>query len=128
MKDWNDHWEYVCTWADDLLYAGHNGRAVYDALSKLKYELKDVSELTYHLGNDFKRVTEPEYMLTQGAQTYVKRMLVSYEQLFGELVPKQEVHAPLEPGDHPEIDDSPLLDMEDVKKYWQILGEMQWAI
>ena len=54
----------------------------------------------------------------------MKRMLASYEQLFGEPVPKQEVHAPLETGDHPEIDDSPLLDMEDIKKYWQMIGGM----
>eukprot|EP00957_Ditylum_brightwellii_P090978 6927290-Ditylum_brightwellii.AAC.1 len=43
-------------------------------------------------------------------------MLAGYEELFGEPVPKREVHAPLEPGNHPEIDDTPLLDMEDVKK------------
>eukprot|EP00957_Ditylum_brightwellii_P077228 5868827-Ditylum_brightwellii.AAC.1 len=67
-------------------------------------------------------------MLTWGAQTYVKRMLAEYEELFGEPVPKCEVHASLEPVDHPEIDDTPLLDMEDVKTYWQIIGEMQWAV
>jgi hypothetical protein len=55
-------------------------------------------------------------------------MLDSYKQLFGEPVPKQEVHASLEPDDHPEINDSPLLDMEDIKKYWQMIGEMQWAV
>eukprot|EP00957_Ditylum_brightwellii_P012995 982069-Ditylum_brightwellii.AAC.1 len=66
-------------------------------------------------------------MLTWGAQTCVKRMLASYEQLLGEPAPKREVHAPLEPGDYPEIDDSPLLGLEDIKKYWQMIGEMQWA-
>eukprot|EP00957_Ditylum_brightwellii_P075134 5709509-Ditylum_brightwellii.AAC.1 len=71
---------------------------------------------------------EPEPMLTLGAQTYVKRMLASYEQLFGEPMPKREVHSPLKPGDHPGINDSPLLGMKDIKKYWQIIGEMQWAV
>eukprot|EP00957_Ditylum_brightwellii_P023222 1752520-Ditylum_brightwellii.AAC.2 len=55
-------------------------------------------------------------------------MLASYEQLFCEPVPKREVHAPLEPGGHPEIDDSPLLNMEDIKNYWQMIGEMQWTV
>eukprot|EP00957_Ditylum_brightwellii_P025722 1946684-Ditylum_brightwellii.AAC.1 len=128
MKDCKDHCEYICTWIDDLLYAGHNGKAFYDALHKLKYQLKGVSETTYHLSGNFKRVTEPESMLTWGAQIYVKRMMASYEQLFGEPVPKLEVHAQLEPGDHPEIDDSPLLGFEDIKKYWQMIGEMQWAV
>ena len=72
MKDCKDHWEYVCTWVDDLLYAGCNGKAFYDALHELKYQLKGVSEPTYHLGDAFKIVTEPETMLTWGAQTYVK--------------------------------------------------------
>eukprot|EP00957_Ditylum_brightwellii_P209106 15360363-Ditylum_brightwellii.AAC.1 len=40
-------------------------------------------------------------------------------------MPKREVHAPLESGDYPEIDDSPLLDMEDIKKYWLMIGEMR---
>eukprot|EP00957_Ditylum_brightwellii_P132654 10115545-Ditylum_brightwellii.AAC.1 len=115
MKGCKDHWEYVCTWVDDLLYAGHNGKAFYDALCELKCQLKGVSEPMYHLSGDFKRVTEPEAMLTWGAQTYRTRMLASYEQLFGEPVPKREVRAPLNPGEHPEIDDSPLLDMEDIK-------------
>eukprot|EP00957_Ditylum_brightwellii_P127195 9698458-Ditylum_brightwellii.AAC.1 len=55
-------------------------------------------------------------------------MLASYEQLFGEPMLNQEAHAPLESGDHPEIDDSPLLGMEGIKKYWQMIGEMQWAV
>eukprot|EP00957_Ditylum_brightwellii_P042387 3209277-Ditylum_brightwellii.AAC.1 len=82
----------------------------------------------YHLGGDFKKVTEPGPMLTWGAQTYVKKMLASYEQLFGEPVSNQEVHAPLEPGDHSEIDDSLSLDMENIKKYWHMIREMQWAV
>eukprot|EP00957_Ditylum_brightwellii_P055110 4177260-Ditylum_brightwellii.AAC.1 len=79
MKDCKDHWEYVCTWVNDLLCAGHNWKAFYDALCELKYQLKGVSDPTYHLGGDFKRVREPESMLTWGAQTYVRRILASYE-------------------------------------------------
>eukprot|EP00957_Ditylum_brightwellii_P171394 13048161-Ditylum_brightwellii.AAC.1 len=81
MEDCDDHWGYVCTWVDDLLYAGHNGKAFYDALHELKYQLKGVSEPTYCLGSDFKRVTEPESMLIWGAQTHVEGMMPSYEQL-----------------------------------------------
>eukprot|EP00957_Ditylum_brightwellii_P149331 11372813-Ditylum_brightwellii.AAC.1 len=67
-------------------------------------------------------------MLTWGAQNYVKRMLANYEQFFGETVSKREVHVPLESGDHPEIDDSLLLDMECIKKYWQMIGKMHRAV
>eukprot|EP00957_Ditylum_brightwellii_P023221 1752520-Ditylum_brightwellii.AAC.1 len=66
MKDCKDHWEYVCTQVDDLLYAQRNGKAFYDALRKLEYQLKGGSEPLYHLGGNFKRVTETESMLTWG--------------------------------------------------------------
>eukprot|EP00957_Ditylum_brightwellii_P148912 11337761-Ditylum_brightwellii.AAC.1 len=97
MKDCNNHWKYVCTWVDDLLYAGLNGKAFLYVLCELKYQLKGMSAPMFHLGGDFKRVIDPESILTWEAQTYVKRMMASYEQLFGESISKQEVHAPLEP-------------------------------
>ena len=55
-------------------------------------------------------------------------MLVNYENTFGEPVPKREVHAPLTPNDHPELDDFSLLDMEEKKIYWTMIGELQWAV
>ena len=128
MRDKDDHYEYVCTWVDDLLYAGRDGKGFYDDIRALGYKLKGVEEPKYHLGGDFKRVKEPEEILTWGSHTYVKRMLVNYEQLFGEPVPNREVHAPLEPGDHPELDDSELLDASGIKQYWQMIGEMQWCV
>jgi len=128
MKDCGTHWEYVCTWVDDLLYAGKNSKGFYDSLKALGYKLKGVGSPTYHLGGDFVRVNEPESMLTWGALTYVKRMMSNYEQIFKEQVPKREIHAALEPGDHPEVDESPLLDQEGIKIYWQLIGEMQWAV
>jgi hypothetical protein len=48
---------------------------------------------TYHLGGDFTLVTEPKNVL-------------KYEKMFGEEVPKYEIHAPLEPGDCPELEES----------------------
>ena len=79
------------------------------------------------MGGDFKQVKEPEIMLTWGSFTYVKRMLVNHKALFGAEVPKSEIHAPLEPGDHPELDDSPLLEAQRVRNHWQMIGELQWA-
>jgi hypothetical protein len=58
------------------------------------FKLKGVGTPTYHLGGDFVCVNELE---------------------FKEPVLKHEVHAPLEPGDHPESDDSLLLDEAGIK-------------
>jgi hypothetical protein len=45
-------------------------------------------------------------VLTRGSHTFVKKTLLKYEKMFGEMVPKREMHSPLEPGDHPELDES----------------------
>lgn len=44
------------------------------------------------------------------------------------LVPKHEEHALLAPGENPELDDSYLLPGSGIKIYWQMIGEMQWAV
>jgi hypothetical protein len=53
-------------------------------------------------------------------------MLDTFEWLFGKQ-PKQYV-APLEGGDHPELDDSELLEIEDIKVYQSLIGALQWVI
>jgi hypothetical protein len=131
IKDCGNHYEYVCTWVDDLLYAGRDSQGFFHTLEGLGYKLKGVGPPHYHPSGDFKRIVdangEPP-MLTWGATTYVKWMLESYVQLFGEPVPKRTVTVPLPENDHPELDDSLLLDENGVKKYWQMIGEMQWAV
>ena len=128
MKDCGDHYEYVCVYVDDLLHAGRRGTGFFDELKGLGFKLKGVGPPTYHLGGDFKKVSEPEPMLTWGAYTYVKKMLDQYKTLFDEDVPKREIHAPLEPGDHPELDESPLLEGRMVSVYLTMIGALQWAV
>ena len=53
--------------------------------------------------------------------------MCQHESLFG-YKPKTNVSSPLEKGDHPELDTSPLLGMDDITKYQSIIGILQWAI
>ena len=55
-------------------------------------------------------------------------MLKKYEQLFDEPFPKSNVHAPTEPGNHPELDDSPLCDLNQTQMCVSIISDMQWAV
>jgi hypothetical protein len=57
----------------------------------------------------------------------LEKTIANYERMFGEK-PRQNVYSPLEKGDHPEIDDSPLLESDDVTKYQSIIGSLQWTI
>ena len=49
-----------------------------------------------------------------------------YKNLFGD-IPK-ECSSPLIKNDHPEFDDSELLNEEGIKKYQSMIGTCQWAI
>jgi hypothetical protein len=53
-------------------------------------------------------------------------MLESYERMFG-AKPKL-FSSPLESGDHPELDDSQELAIEDTKKYQSLIGSLQWVV
>ena len=68
------------------------------------YKLKGICEPKYHLGGDFFR--NKDGTLCYGAQTYIKHLMGNFKIMFGEL-PK-EYNAPMEKGDHPELDLSAL--------------------
>jgi hypothetical protein len=53
-------------------------------------------------------------------------MIDNYVRIFKEQ-PKF-VTSPLAPGDHPELDDSPLLDQDGVTQYLSLIGQLQWLI
>ena len=54
-------------------------------------------------------------------------MLDAYFAYFG-TKPNTLYHSPLEPNDHPEIDDSHLLDQHAIQQHQSIIGALQWAV
>ena len=54
-------------------------------------------------------------------------MEAAYKNHFGS-VPSHKVQSPLEKGDHPELDDSPLLDGDGMAKCQSLIGTLQWCI
>jgi hypothetical protein len=54
-------------------------------------------------------------------------MVDTYRGLFGEN-PKKIAQSPLEQNDHPELDDSELLDVEGIRKFQSLIGTLQWTI
>ena len=128
MRDCTTHWEYVATWVDDLMYIGHHPDQYFGQLREIGFKLKGVGEPEHHLGGDFKYVDTTEHVFTWGSTTFVKKMIQKYEVMFGETVPKREVHSPLEPGDHPELDLTELCDGQEINKYQSMIGDMQWAV
>lgn len=71
MKDMGDHYKYVCVYVDDLIYAGKDPDGFYKALRDQGFTLKGVGHPEFFLRGDFKRIKEPEDILTWGLHTYI---------------------------------------------------------
>ena len=144
-------YEYVAVYVDDLMMAMRDPKSFAEVLrKKYKFKLKGTGPITFHLGMDFARgrprkvpsgdeeASEASATKTSGdpyednmlvisSGSYLKRMLDEYKRHFG-TGPSTKYQAPMEPGDHPEIDDTELLDGEMITLYQSMLGSLQWAV
>ena len=125
LKECDSYYEYVLVYVDDLMLIGKNPQVFFDSLiNDHGFQLKGVGKPSYHLGGDFFR--DSDGTLAWGANSYVKKMLVNYETMFGSK-PK-EYNTPMEEKDHPEIDNSELLDATGIKQYQSLIGALQWLV
>lgn len=125
MREYNEHYEYICLYVDDLAVMAENPSDIFRMLREVGgYKIREEDGIKYHIGGDFTR--DPDGTLCYGAKTYIKRMLANYQRMFGTM--PQEANSPLEPNDHPELDTSEFLEDEDIKKYQSLIGALQWAI
>ena len=127
MRDAGTHYEYIAVYVDDLMIASHAPQGIIDALMAKphNFKLKGTGRVTYHLGNDYFR--DKDGTLCVGPKKYIEKMAVEYERLFGS-APSRKYASPLEKNDHPELDDSPLLDEEGIRRYQSLIGTLQWTI
>jgi hypothetical protein len=82
------------------------------------FKLKGVGIPSYHLGGYFFR--DPYGTLAWGAQSYVEKMLINYKTMFGSK--SKEYCTPMAKMDHPELDNSKLLDDLGIKQYQSLIG------
>ena len=126
MRKQGDIYEYIAVYVDDLALAMKNPASFVDILkAKYNFHFKGTGPLTFHLGADFYR--DSHGTLSMAPRKYIERMLTNYKLIFGEK-PWMTVYSPLEKGDHPELDDSELLDQTGITQYQSLIGSLQWAI
>ena len=126
MRRNGDIYEYVAVYVDDLAFAMKDPQSFVDVLvNKCNYKVKGTGPLEFHLGADFH--CDSDGTLCMAPKKYIERMIQSYEQMFGEK-PHMNAYSPLEKGDHPELDDSDLLDQTGIQQYQSLIGSLQWAI
>ena len=125
MRPAGDIYEYVAVYVDDLCLAMRDCAAFCKELKeRFGYKLKGDGPLKYHLGNNFER--DKDGTLRQGPRKYIDKMLSSYERMFGSQ--PREYSSPLDKGDHPELDQSELVDAEGITQYQSMIGSLQWLV
>jgi hypothetical protein len=125
LKDCGTHYEYICVYVDDIMHMSLNPQAFFDSLKDTYgYKLAGVGEPSYHLGGNFYR--DEDGTLAWGAQSYIKKMLLSSAKLFD--LPPKEFSSPMDEGDHPELDLTPELDSNGIRLYQSLIGALQWAV
>jgi Reverse transcriptase (RNA-dependent DNA polymerase) len=126
IRENNGTYEYIAVYVDDLAIAMKNPQEFIQVLTdRYKFKLKGTGPIDVHLGMTFHR--DQEGNLCISSANYVEKMIGTYEKYFGEK-PKQNVMSPLEKGDHPELDDSELLDSQGITLYQSLIGALQWAV
>jgi hypothetical protein len=98
---------------------------IHELETKYKFKLKGTGPTTFHLGMEFSQNTDG--VLCLSPKRYIDQMTALYHNIFG-TNPCQKYSSPLEPGDHPEIDDSEFLDAHQTQQYQSLIGALQWVI
>ncbi len=80
--------------------------------------------LKFLLGCDYFR--DSDGTLCYAPKKYLAKMIDVYKELFGQ--PPRSYLSPLEKGDHPELDESELLNAKHTQIYQSLIGAAQWII
>lgn len=120
------HYEMVAVYVDDLAIGMKNPEEFLNVLTqKYNFKLKGSGPIAFHLGCDFER--DEHGTLCMIPKQYIERIVKQYETMFGTM-PKTKFTSPLAKNDHPEIDTSPILDVEGIRQYQSLIGSLQWAV
>ena len=125
MRDMGDHYEYIAAYVDDLAIVSRDPSSITDSLVNVfNFKLKGTGPIEFHLGCDFFR--DEDGVLCYAPRKYIEKLIDNYERVFGRK-PKQYT-SPLEKGDHPELDTSELLDLDQIQIYQSLIGALQWVV
>lgn len=127
MQQNGDIYEYVAVYVDDLAFAVKNPKLFVENLqTKHGFKVKKTGPLELHLGENFER--DADNTLCMSPKQYIVDCLIpTYEKMFGKK-PKIRALSPLEQNDHPELNDSELLDRAGIQQYQTLIGALQWTI
>ena len=129
-KHQDGYYEYIARFVDDVVAFAKDPMAVMQELAKT-YVMKGVGAPRYYLGGDVLELNEQ--WMSQGltyafsAETYIHQILPKMAELLGlQQFAKRET--PMHVNYHPELDTSPLLDVDSIAKYRSLIGSLNWIL
>jgi len=113
-------YEYIATYVDDLIMVGHKSKELMGRI-KEKYPIRNISEVPeYYLGNN---LNIRDAKIKVSSKKYITEVLMALEQKHGQ---SRKEKVPMSLGDHPELDDTPLLSDDMRTQYQSNIGILQW--
>jgi len=125
LREDDEGYDYICTHVDDFKIVARDPERWMTQIKGV-FCIKGDGPPSYYLGNDY-TFDEEEQCWVTGCTTYLKEAIRKVEapDKCGLLYPH---HTPLPPECHPEMDESPLLDDQDTRRYQMLIGMAQWAV
>ena len=124
LRDDETGYDYICTHVDDFKVVAKEPEMWIDRIAGA-FLIKEHGPRKYYLGNDYTYHAEHD-IWTYSCATYAKEAIAKIERMFHNL-PKESTPLPREDC-HPELDNSPLLDLDGHRKFQMILGMLQWMV
>ena len=125
MRKNGNLYEYIASYVDDLCIVAREPMNIINESEKSHgYKLKGTGPISYHL--DCSYFTESDGNLAYAPRKYITKLIEDFIAMFGHN-PKQYT-SPWESGDHPELDTSQKLEVNDIIKYQSLISSLQWAI
>ena len=124
LRQSKDGYDYVCTHVDDFKIVAHDADKWLHTISHT-FLVKSQGPRSYYLGNDY-TYHEGLDVWTYGGDTYTKHAIDQIERIYG-CLPKEFTPLPVKDC-RPELDTSPLLGLDDHRKFQMLLGMLQWLV
>lgn len=117
-------YDYISTYVDDFLITAKNPWPYMEQLQNV-YKIKNPEECpTNYLGATY--VGSPEEYWTINCKAYIKEALTNIERIHNEQL--REEKTPCTTNDHPEEDESPIVNNKLHRQYQSFIGMAQWLV
>ena len=123
LGDDGTSYDYICTHVDDFCIFSKKPQPIMDQIKSI-FTVKSEGPPEYYLGNDYRKDRKGRWNI--GCRTYIKEGIARVEKLLDMSLSKHDT--PMTQGDHPELDDSVLLDDDDHTKYQMLIGMLNWIV